>query len=108
MGQLKKSVGREQPFREDLSMEAEESPLSEVVTREQLMKTQQAGKDLACAVVISSDGGIITCSYVSCCKVVNTFNIQSKTPSKVTPMHDSIYYYNNDCIAPFSTPLWPY
>jgi hypothetical protein len=32
--------------------EAEESPLLEAVAREQLVKTQQAGKDLRCAVVI--------------------------------------------------------
>jgi hypothetical protein len=46
------SVGREPPFRENLSAEAEESPLLEAVTRERLVKTQQAGRDLACAVVI--------------------------------------------------------
>jgi hypothetical protein len=39
-------------LREDLSLEAEESPLLKVVTRERLVKTQQAGKDLAGAVVI--------------------------------------------------------
>jgi hypothetical protein len=39
-----KTVGREPQFREDLSAEAEESPLLEAVTREQLVKTQQAGK----------------------------------------------------------------
>jgi hypothetical protein len=37
---------------EDLRAEAEESPLLEAVTRERLVKTQQARKDLACAVVI--------------------------------------------------------
>jgi hypothetical protein len=47
-----KSVGREPPFSEDLSAEAGESPLLEIVSREWLVKTQQAGKDLACAVVI--------------------------------------------------------
>jgi hypothetical protein len=47
-----KSVGRQPPFGEDLSEEAEESPLLEAVTRERLVMTQQAGKDLACAVVI--------------------------------------------------------
>jgi hypothetical protein len=36
-----------------LSAEAEESPLLQTVTRERLMKTQQAEKDLASAVVIS-------------------------------------------------------
>jgi hypothetical protein len=46
------SVGKEPPFREDLNMEAEESPRLEAGTREQLVKTQQAGKGLACAVVI--------------------------------------------------------
>jgi hypothetical protein len=35
----KESVGREPPFREDLSSEAEESPLLEAVTRKRLMKT---------------------------------------------------------------------
>jgi hypothetical protein len=35
-----------------VSTEAEESLLIEVVTREKLVKTLQAGKDLACAVVI--------------------------------------------------------
>jgi hypothetical protein len=35
-----------------LSAEAEESPLLEAITREKLVKTQQAGKHLACAVVI--------------------------------------------------------
>jgi hypothetical protein len=35
----------EPPCREDLSMEAEESPLSEAVTREWLVKTWQAGKE---------------------------------------------------------------
>jgi hypothetical protein len=49
---LKGSVGRELPFREDLSAEVEESPLLEVVTRKHLVKTQQTGKDLACAVVL--------------------------------------------------------
>jgi hypothetical protein len=36
----------------DLSAEAEESPILEAVTRQLLVKTQQAGKDLACVVVI--------------------------------------------------------
>jgi hypothetical protein len=41
------SVGREPPFRGDSSSEAEEIPLLEAVTRERLVKTQQAGKALA-------------------------------------------------------------
>jgi hypothetical protein len=40
------------PFRMDLSTEAEESPLFEAITRERLVKTQQARKDLVGAVVI--------------------------------------------------------
>jgi hypothetical protein len=48
----KNSVEREPPLRENLSEEAEESPLLEAFTRERLVKTQQAGKDLARAVVI--------------------------------------------------------
>jgi hypothetical protein len=47
-----KSVGREPAFREDLSAETEEYPLLEAVTRELLVKTRQARKDLACAMVI--------------------------------------------------------
>jgi hypothetical protein len=43
------AVAREPPFRE---REAEESPLLEAVARERLVKTQQAGKDLACAMAI--------------------------------------------------------
>jgi hypothetical protein len=45
-------AGRDSPFRENFSAEAEESPLLEAVTREWLVKKQQTGKDLACAVVI--------------------------------------------------------
>jgi hypothetical protein len=41
--------------------EAEEFPLLEAVTRERLVKTQQAGKDLAVALEIS-DSPVITCS----------------------------------------------
>jgi hypothetical protein len=41
-----------QLFREDLSPEAEESPLLGAVTRERLVKTRQAGKCLASAAVI--------------------------------------------------------
>jgi hypothetical protein len=35
-----------------LNPEAEEKPLLEAVNREQLVKTQQVGKDLACALVL--------------------------------------------------------
>jgi hypothetical protein len=48
----KDSVGREPPFRQDLSAEAEVYPLLEAVTRERLVKTEQDRKDLVCAVVI--------------------------------------------------------
>jgi hypothetical protein len=47
-----KRLVREAPFREDLSAEAEESPLLEVITRERLVKTQQAGEGLRSAVLI--------------------------------------------------------
>jgi hypothetical protein len=40
----KETVGREPPFREDLSTEAEESPLLKAVTREWLVKTQRLEK----------------------------------------------------------------
>jgi hypothetical protein len=46
------SVGREQLYRDDLSGEVEESTMLKAVTRERLVKTQQARKDLVCAVVI--------------------------------------------------------
>jgi hypothetical protein len=51
-GVVKKGVSWESPFREDLRAETEESSLLEAVTRERLVKTQQAGKGLAGAVVI--------------------------------------------------------
>jgi hypothetical protein len=41
-----------------LSAEAEEFLLLEAVTRERLVNTQQAGKDLACAVVICKMFGL--------------------------------------------------
>jgi hypothetical protein len=47
----KEAFGRWPLFREDFSAEAEESPLLEAVTRERLVKTQQARKDLAGVVV---------------------------------------------------------
>jgi hypothetical protein len=47
-----KRAGREPPLRKDLSAEAEEFPLLEAVIREGLVKTQQARKCLADAVVI--------------------------------------------------------
>jgi hypothetical protein len=37
------------PNSKDMSTEAEESPLLEAVAREWLVKTQQAGEDLACS-----------------------------------------------------------
>jgi hypothetical protein len=77
----KESVEREPTIRQDLSSEAEESPLLEVVTRGRLVKTQQAEKDLAGAVVICremSSVAVIACSSESCGWVVNKFNIQSK------------------------------
>jgi hypothetical protein len=45
------SVGKEPPFGEDLSPEAEEYPFSEAVTRQLLVKTLRAGKYLACALM---------------------------------------------------------
>jgi hypothetical protein len=77
-------------------MEAEESPL--LMTREHLVKTQQAGKDLACTVVICKVWrlamvlyllvGLSVCVCVCVC-VVNKSNIQSKTVSIVTTTCDS-------------------
>jgi hypothetical protein len=56
----------ELPLREGLSVEAEESPLLEAVTKERLVKTQQTGNDLVCAVVEISGGAVITCRFESC------------------------------------------
>jgi hypothetical protein len=42
------AVGMESPDSSDVSTEAEESPLLEAVVREWLVKTLQAGGDLAC------------------------------------------------------------
>jgi hypothetical protein len=41
------AVVREQPFRQNFSTEAEKYPLLEAFTRQLLVKTLQAGKDLA-------------------------------------------------------------
>jgi hypothetical protein len=59
------SFGREPPFREDLSPEIEEQPLLEAVTRQLIVETLWAGKDLACYLenVEISDDAIIKCSY---------------------------------------------
>jgi hypothetical protein len=56
------------------------------------VKTLQALKDLLCALMNCtgiSDGIIIKCNYELCAEVVNKSNIQSKTPSRVTPTHNS-------------------
>jgi hypothetical protein len=55
----------------------EKFPLLEAVARELLMKTQQAGKELADAVVISG-GAVIACSSEWCIQVVNKSIHQSK------------------------------
>jgi hypothetical protein len=47
------SVARLWPVGNGVRAEAEESPLLEAVTRKRLVKTLQAGKDLACGLVIS-------------------------------------------------------
>jgi hypothetical protein len=68
-------------------VEAEESPLLEAVIMERLVKTQQAGKDLAGAVVICE-----LLAVPSCVSVVNKSNIQSKTTPRVTPKYVTISY----------------
>jgi hypothetical protein len=85
----KESVGREPTLTEDISTKAEESPLLEAVTREQLVKTQQAGKDLPCAVVICEVWTLAMALYllvVPSCVYMWSINpiIQSKTTSRVT------------------------
>jgi hypothetical protein len=45
------TVGREPPFTDDLSTEAEEKPLLEALARKRVVKTLRARK--ACALVIS-------------------------------------------------------
>jgi hypothetical protein len=44
---------RHSPDSNDVITEADESPLLETVSKERLVKTQQSGKDLSGAVVIS-------------------------------------------------------
>jgi hypothetical protein len=57
-------VGSEPPFREYLSPEAKEQPLLVAVARKRLVKTLQAGKDLAWFVKCgNSNRVIIICSY---------------------------------------------
>jgi hypothetical protein len=49
------------------SSHSERTPLLEAFTRERLVKAQQAGKYLACFVVIcKSDGPVIACGYELC------------------------------------------
>jgi hypothetical protein len=50
------------------------------------VKTLWAGKDVASDLGIMeiNGGAIIKCSYESCVKVLNKFNIQSQNPSIVT------------------------
>jgi hypothetical protein len=60
----------------------EESPLLEAFARERLLKTLQAGEDLACSdlwIVGISDRAVITCSSEWCLYVVNKF-IQKSIP----------------------------
>jgi hypothetical protein len=40
-----------------------------------------------------SDGALIKCRHELCVKVVNKFNIQSKTPSRVTYTRDNIFEF---------------
>jgi hypothetical protein len=49
------AVGREPPFRDDLSTEADEYPLLEAVTRKRLVKILRPGRDSACAGVIGKE-----------------------------------------------------
>jgi hypothetical protein len=60
------------------------------------MKTPRAGKDLACALMIRKVWklamGLKLIVITSCVQVVNKSNIQSKTPSIVTPPRDNIFF----------------
>jgi predicted N-formylglutamate amidohydrolase len=62
--------------------------LLEAVTSRLLVKTLRARKDLGSVEI--SDGAEIKCNYELYAKVVNASNIQSKTPSMVTPYHVTI------------------
>jgi hypothetical protein len=68
-----------------LSAEAEGSPLLEAVAKERLVKTQQAGKGLAGAVVICEILSLAVAPIVRSrvYKLANNSNIQSETPSRV-------------------------
>jgi hypothetical protein len=54
--------------REDLSAEVEESPFLETVTRERLVRTEKAGKNLAgdLRIVEISGDAAIACTYDLC------------------------------------------
>jgi hypothetical protein len=63
----------------------------EAITRQLLVKTLQAGKYLACVLVICKVWKLaMACSHESCVKMVNKSNIKTKTPSIVTPIRDNI------------------
>jgi hypothetical protein len=49
-----------------VSTEAEESPLLRAVTKQQLVKTLQAGEDLVCSELEISDSAVITFSSEWC------------------------------------------
>jgi hypothetical protein len=62
------------------------------------VKTLQAAKYLSCALSIwlcveISDGVIIKCNYELCVNVISKSNYQSKTPSIVTLICDTILQY---------------
>jgi hypothetical protein len=82
------SVAGYSPVSNDVKRAAEESPLLEIVTRERLLETQQAGKSLVGAVVIYNVD--ITCSSEWCAEVVNKSNSEIQTPSIVTPKYVTI------------------
>jgi hypothetical protein len=70
------------------------------VTRQLLVKTLLAGKDLACTLLIckvwkNSDDAIIKC-HESCVKVANKSNIRSNIPSRVCSVI-SYVEYGDEC-----------
>lgn len=57
-----------------MTTKAEESPLLSFVTKQRLVKTLQAGEDLACSdlwIVEIGDSAVITCNSEWCVEVVN-------------------------------------
>jgi hypothetical protein len=81
------------PYNQDVKIEAEESPLLRALAKQRLVKTLQAGEDLACSDLKSVEiSDRVICSYYL--YAVNNSNIQSIfflwSPLNRDNMHQSL------------------